>query len=376
MRIFSKDSILIIVTLSMVLSAGLLLAQQGELAGSKNGQTSEDIYKAGGSVQIAADVEGDVVVAGGVLSIANSVAEDVLAAGGMVNITANTGDDIRAAGGAVSIIGNVGHDLAAAGGFVNLESTSTVGGQAWLAGGIVNVAGNVIHDLKVTGGQVKLMGTVGGDVEIYANSIVIEPDAVIKGKLSYKAPSEAAVHASAVIEGSIERQEFDFDNIETWGEELAGSLLFYLSLALSAILLFLAYPQSSANVLERLEEAPFRSLGLGLLVLIVTPIVAILLFVSVVGLPLGIIALTLYFAALIVGLLVGVIWVGDVGSRFLGQMPDQSKWIRVWSIIAAAIVLLLIGFIPYVGGLVFFVVLLLGIGSLKLQAYRLYVGEA
>lgn len=370
-----KARILSVVSLLIMLSAGLVYAQRTELTVDKDKQVTEDIYKAGGSVQLSVDVEGDIVVAGGILRIANSVSADVLAAGGVINITANTGDDIRAAGGLVSIIGNVGNDVAAAGGLVTLESTSTVGGQAWLAGGIVTMAGSVTQDLKATGGRVILTGTVYGDVEIHADSIEIEPDAVIKGKLIYSAPREVVIPEGAVIEGVVERRQFDPGNIETWGEAFAGSLKFYLSLALSAILIFLLHPRFATNVVERLGEAPFESLALGFLGLVVTPILAILLLVSVLGVPLGLIALTVYLAMLVGSLLIAVTWIGDAGFRLLGQMPEKSKWTRVWSIIVGSAVLMLIDFVPYIGGWVFFIVLLLGIGAMKRYFYRLYVGQ-
>jgi cytoskeletal protein CcmA (bactofilin family) len=371
----SRARFLSVIFLLTTLSGGLVFAQQNNLSETKGRQISEDIYKAGGSVKLSTDVEGDAVVAGGILSIANSVSEDLLAAGGVVNITANIGGDIRSAGGSVSIGGNVGSDVVAAGGFVTLESTSTVGGQAWLAGGIVNVAGNVTQDLKATGRQVTLTGTVGGDVEIHADSIDIEPGAVIKGKLIYSAPRELVVNEGVIIDGAIERQEFALGNIETWGEAFAGSLKFYLSLALSAILIFFLYPRFSAKVVERLDEALLQSLGLGFVVLVMTPVITILLLVTGLGAPLGLISLAVYLATLIVGLLLGIIWIGDAGFRLLGQTPGRSKWTRVWSIVAAAAALLLVKFIPYIGGWVFFITLLLGMGAMKMYFYRLYVGQ-
>ena len=130
------------------------------------------------------------------------------------------------------------------------------------------------------------------------------------------------------------------------------------------------------KVLRQLDESPFKSLGLGLLVLSATPILAIILLVTVLGIPLGLIALTLYIVALIVGLLIGIAWIGDAWICLLGQLPDQSKGIRALSIVSGAAVLLIIDFIPYVGGWVFFLVMLMGIGAAELYLFRLYVGRA
>ncbi len=354
-----------------VLSTGPLFAQQNGMTVTKSGKVTEDIYMAGATVQVLGEVEGDVVVAGGSVSIVNTVSGDVLAAGGTVSITANVNDDIRAAGGSVAIAGNVGDDAVAAGGSVTLASGSTVGGRAWFAGETVTVAGNVNRELRATGRKVILAGTIGGDVELYAESVVIEPGAVIKGKLAYSAPNEAVVREGAVIEGAVDWHESDFGEFDERGPGFAGTLVFFLSLAASAIVLFLIYSPLSSTAVQKLDNAPFKSLGLGLAVLFATPFVVLMLFGSVLGTPLGFIVLALYAVALIVGLLIGIIWIGDAGFRRLGKNPDKSKWIRAGSIVAAAALLLIVGLIPFIGGLAFLIVLMLGIGAVTLYFYQL-----
>ncbi len=371
-----KISICMFLVLLTVLSTGALLAQHGGLTVTKSGQVTEDVYMAGATVQVLADVVGDVVVAGGSVTIVNSVSGDVLAAGGTVSVTANVDDDIRSAGGSVAVSGNVGDDAVIAAGSVTLGPGSTVGGRAWLAGGTITVAGNVGRELKAAGGEIIVAGTIGGDVEIYAESIEIQPSAVIKGNLTYSAPTEAVIHDGARIEGAVNWHELDLGHdLDGRGWGFAGTLVFFLSLAGSAIVLFLLYPRLSTTVVQRLQGAPFKSLGLGLLVLFATPFLVLMLLVSVLGIPIGLIVLALYFVALMVGLLVGIIWIGDFGFRRLGKIPDESKWTRAWSIVAAATILLIIGFVPFIGGLVFFIVLLLGIGAVNLYSYGLYVGR-
>jgi hypothetical protein len=151
--------------------------------------------------------------------------------------------------------------------------------------------------------------------------------------------------------------------------------VFFLSLAVSAIILFLIYPHFTTSAVQQLQSTPFKSLAVGLLVLFVTPFVVLMLLVSILGMPLGLSVLALYFVALLVGFLISMIWIGDFGFRRLGKIPDESKWIRAGSILIAAAVLLVIDFIPFLGGLVLFLVLLLGVGATKLHLYKLYIGQ-
>ncbi len=371
----SRLSFCIVLVFSILLSTGYLFAQLGDPGEKQLERNTQDVYRAGGTVLLSDGVDGDVVVAGGKVTIEHSVSEDVIAAGGFVTITADVNDDVRTAGGLVTISGDVGDDVVAAAYSISLDSGSTVGGDAWLSGGTVTVAGNVNQGLNVNGEQVTLSGTYGGDVEVRADSFEIEPGAVIRGNLTYWAANEAVISDGAVVEGEVTRQEFRLEDPETWGEAFLDSLKFYLSLAICAVLIFMVYPHGLVKVVERLNESPFQSLGIGLVVLVMAPLTAILLLFTVIGIPLGLIALTVYLATLVAGLLMGLIWIGDAGFHLLGQEPDKTKWTRTGSIFAAAAVLMLIGFIPYVGGWIFFAVLLLGIGSMTQYFYRLYTTQ-
>jgi len=350
----------------------VLFAQQGEPALLNSKPHSEDVYMASATVQVLTPVQGDVVVAGGSVSVLNSVAEDVLAAGGTVNIMASVGDDIRAAGGSVAILGHVGGDVVAAGGTVIIDAASIVEGRAWLAGGTVTVAGNVNQELKVSGRQIILAGTINGDVEVYAESVEIKPSTVIKGSLTYSAPGEADIHHDATIEGEISHKKIVLEDFEESGTGLFASLMFYISLAVSAIALFLLLPHRTMLVVKQLQDSPVKSAGLGLALLTSTPIIALMLLVSVVGVPIALVALALYAVVLIVGLLIAVIWVGELVSRKLEKQTDASKRARVWSIVTGAVSLFIIDLIPLVGGLVFFVVLVLGVGGVMQFFYQLY----
>ncbi len=364
----SKRSLAILLA---IFWAGSLFAEHSFLLENSN-QMNKDTYVADTTVLLSSEALGDAVVAGWSISVVNSVAEDVLAVGGTLNITGNVGDDIRLAGGSIAIVGDVGDDVVAAGGTIVLDSASTVGGHAWLVGGTVTIAANITHGLKAAGEKIILEGTIGGDVELKARFIEIKPGAIIKGSLNYSAPEEAKIHEDASIEGEVNYEEVTFESFEADGPGFVGNLLFYLSLAASAIALFLLFPVRSVSMVKQLQNSPFKSAGLGLLVLFATPFIALMSLISVVGVPIGLIVLALYFAVLIIGLLIGFIWVGEVSFRQIGKEPDESKSMRAWSIATAAIILLVVSWIPFISSWVFFIVLLLGIGEITQYFYQLY----
>ena len=336
-----------------------------------------DIYDAGAAVQILEATQGDVVVAGGSVSIIKPVNGDVLAVGGAINISTDVGDDIRAAGGSVTLVGNIGDDAVVAGGNVVVDSATTIGGRAWLFGNTIHIEGIVEGELRAQAHRIILSGRVNGDVDLLANTIEIEPGAVIKGKLSYSAPKDAVIREGAIIEGEVSQSKFEINtnHANKQGNGFLGALMYYLSLTASAIVIVFIFPVRTLMATQQLEDTPFKSAGTGLVILLATPIVALMLLVSVLGMPLGFVLLGLYLSTLIIGFLIAVIWLGDLAFRKLGKQPDSSKLIRAASIAVGAALLMIIDVIPFVGGLIFFIISVMGIGGLVLFLYSAYLNR-
>ena len=125
-----------------------------------------------------------------------------------------------------------------------------------------------------------------------------------------------------------------------------------------AILLF---PGTAARAADTLAAHTAVSFGFGLLWLIAGPIVALVLAISVIGLPLAFIVGTLWGIGLFLGPAVPSLW---LGRRFLGSRIGTGRAGLVGSFLAAGIVLVLIGLVPVLGPLVLFGATLAGIGAL------------
>jgi hypothetical protein len=82
----------------------------------------------------------------------------------------------------------------------------------------------------------------------------------------------------------------------------------------------------------------------------------------------------LYLILLLAGLLTGAFYIGDVGFG-LARRGSVSHARRLGSFVAALLVILLLALVPLLGGLLLFVLLMLGMGALNLGMYRTYVGH-
>jgi hypothetical protein len=107
------------------------------------------------------------------------------------------------------------------------------------------------------------------------------------------------------------------------------------------------------------------SAGVGFIVLVGIPIAAIIAAVTLIGLPLGLIALAcwlvaIYFAKIIVA--------GFLGRSLLEKSDTHASTALV--LLAGLVPIFIAINLPYVGGLVNFLLIVLGLGMLVLRAFQ------
>lgn len=351
--------------LAFALNADRVAADSGDSV-TWQGQYDDDLYTAAGTIFIDAEVEGDVIAAGGEVMIGHRISGDVIAAGGRLKIRGEVADDVRIAGGDLDIDARIGDDLAASGGVILLSAQSSVGGNAWLAGGEIHMAGTVGGDLVIAGGNIRLSGTVHGDVEIDGGEIEILDSAIIMGDLTYASPEAAESTGSARIEGDIEHESVD------WSYHDRGyGLFFSVTLVLAGILLFLIFPKYTVASARRISSDPWSSLGLGFVFLVVTPPVAFMLMLIILGLWIGLALMAVYCVALLIGFLIACFFLGERGARLFKQ-DVGSTGRRLISLAAVVFLLGLVQTLPLLGGLVLFLLLLFGLGAAIMQLRYVY----
>ena len=333
---------------------------------TKRGTVNDDYYAAGGTVNIDADIAGDVVVSGGDLFIGHKIQADVMAAGGSINLRGEVQDDVRIAGGEINIDANIGDDLFAAGGDIRVSSGTSIRGEAWLAGGDVNMAGTINKDLHIGAGDILISGIIHGDVELEGGEIQILEGTLIEGNLHYKSPNEAKIHPDAKIIGNVTYEQMEWDP-----SHRGYGIFFSITLIVAGIVLFLLFPGFTMSAATRVASDPWKSLGVGFALLVVTPIAAVLLMSIVLGVWVGLSILALYFVALPIGLIISCFFFGDWGAKLLHK-DVTTKGRRLLSVTIAIIFLGLIHLIPVVGCLLTFTLLLFGLGAAISQLHYVY----
>jgi len=235
---------------------------------------------------------------------------------------------------------------------VVVERGDTSGDVVVLDGDVL-VRGTVDGDLIVVKGDVTLRGRVTGDLIAVADKVTVGDRGRIDGDLRYgdKKPEGAT---GDKVGGEVKR--FDVEAIVAPGGVgivIGLWLAVTFSIFLLGLLLLLLAPRAADAVAR---SGIGKSLLVGLLAFILLPILAIVALVTVIGIPLGLVLLLALVPLYAIAYVTGA-WA--VGRRIL--KPGKA---RILSFLVGLVLVRLLALIPIVGGLITFLVTLLGLGAL------------
>lgn len=331
-------------------------------------------YLAGAAVQPAGPVSGDLTAVGGRVLIDQRVAGDALLAGGSVSVRAPVDDDVRAAGGDVTIESAVGGELMAAAGSLLIAPTARIGQGAVLAGGIVTLNGEILGDVTVNAQRIVLNGRVSGDARLVGERVELAPTARIEGSLSHDSP-DFSMADGAVVVGPVTHGENRPGSQRHPGPHgewrwkasapgWAGMLATYVALLAAGALFVLLFPKLSAEAPDEIPRAPGLALAIGLGVLAGVPLLAVLLFITLLGIPLGILTFMLYPLLMLLGYLAGIAFLAQRARLRMSSQAKPASAINTIGFMALALLaVMLIGLLPMVGHLVALIVMAMGLGA-------------
>ncbi len=332
-------------------------------------------FLAGRSVHIKADVADDVFAAGRNVTFDGAAAENAIAAGYDVELRGGTVADMITAAANISIAGSIEDDLVAAARSMRIASEGVVGGDARLAAETIDMEGRINGSLRAAARRITVAGEIGGKADFLAERIVIGPGASIAGDLIYRGEADPEIADGATIEGEVRHVEIDVPDLTSVGfAMLRVGLVIMLSWAIAILLLVaviqLAFPGLMANAAGHLRARPWSSLGRGIAIMLLAVVLAGLLFISVLGIPLGAaLAMTVAILALL-----GLVAVSYCIGLFIGRRQQGSAGIQIggrvgWAI-AGAIILGVVTMIPFIGGLVVALAIAAGFGAASSELWK------
>jgi len=290
--------------------------------------------------------------------------------GGSVEISQAVDGPVHAAGGTVIVNAPVNGNVRMAGGTVEVGPAATIAGDTALAGGSITVDGSIKGNLRAAGGQVRINGPVAGDTAIAAGTLELGPAARIDGKLVFRGQDLRRDPAAQVTGGVEQKQGRVFRHERTAAERFAHGWLWTAGLMMLAALIAAALPVESRRMAQELRERPWITPLLGFVALTSIPFLAVLLMLTIIGIPVGILAIIGYVALV----LVGYVWIAVVvGGMLLDRVKPETAALTAWRAGAAVLAMLALGVlvrVPVVGHLVWLAAVALGVGMIVAVVFR------
>jgi len=378
-HIFKVLAALVVVMLVTVFAAVPVLAADlrgGETITVASGEViDDDLYIAGTNIVIDGTVNGDIFGVGTTITINGNVNGSVTLGGQNVTINGEIARSARLAGTNIIVNGNIGGDLLAGGTNVNVTSIAKIGRDLLFGASTVGIDGPVEGYIKGAGSEVAVTNGVRGDIELKVDELTIASTANLQGNLTYTSENEAEIQSGAQIGGTTTHRVPEVKEPAGPLAGIGGKVIAYLMTLLAGIVIILVAPRRAAAVAASIRRKPWLSLGWGAIILFGTPIAAIITFVTIVGVPVGLIGLTLYgiviyLSQIAVGLFIGY-WIIGYFSKM------ESRGVLVGALALGFTILTLLKLIPYVGfPWLWLATVLFGIGAMSLSQKTLKAEEA
>lgn len=360
----------------LVLATSLMWVGVSQAADIRTGENSKiekealidgSLYITGNTVTIAGTVKGDVFCAGEQIEITGVVEGDVLCAGMNIVIDGRVNGDVRLAGQNVIIKSTVDGAATIFGQTVTLTESSKIGRDVTLSAGEATLAGHIARDLLGNAESLTISGTVARYVDVNVMSLYLAGKAHVGAALNYTSQNEV-VKSDEATTASINRLE-----PEAAGE--SSALTYVTSVALGFIgflaigtTLASATPRVLDSVGQTIGKRWLLSTGVGVLVLICTPILALLLVLTVAGTLLAVVVGLLWIAALLMGI---VFTAQAIGQRVTAMLHwTNNNWQTFTSLAMGMLLLFLVALIPFAGGLIVFIAIVIGVGGQTVALFQ------
>lgn len=278
-------------------------------------------------------VEGDLYWAGQALNLDDaSIDHDIIAAGDTLSIRDCTvGGAVRLAARTIDIAQTtVDGSVTVAGQHVVLNADSTAN-CFYAIGETVALRGSA-KSAALTGDTVTIDGTVEGDVEVWADKLILGKNARITGTVNAHV-SEDPERAEGAQVGALKIDRTENEDTSTINDTVGGIVAAALSTCFVAILLELLLPRATASAAGMLRQRPTPLWVSGLLGTVAAVPAALLLTISIAGLSLA----GALMCAVIGIALVSAAFTGTAIARMIGHNQNRYAMAAVGGIIAGAL---------------------------------------
>ena len=360
----------------------LIYDDEGHVVGRENcGSDEEDILIAPAPISeadtylnadVKLDSERDVshsfFLAGNEVTSKDRVNGVHFIAGNLVDFTGST-EYGAFVGNSIKINGEVEKDLFVAGNSIEIGEDTNIGRDFYATATTILVKTNLNNNVFISGSRVVLENvTIAGDLNLSASEIIVKGKVSIAGTLKYNngavitGTENLFAEETEMYAGSSSKLDFSFTT------SITTKIIFLIGRLLVTIIVIAIASKFSKRLLSEFSlKNSWKDLALGLGLILALPLAIIFTTITIIGLPLALVGfgfyvLFIYLATSVTGLVVG---------DQLAKHIFKNEKLHIFLKAAMGIVLIvLLGLIPFVGGLITAVSTCFGFGYIVHKIFR------
>jgi cytoskeletal protein CcmA (bactofilin family) len=359
---------LLIVLLAMSLPSFALERRHAEFVTIPASETVDDTLLAtGNTVRVEGVINGDLLAFGGTVEVRGTVKGDMVIFAKRTVVSGSVEGSIYNFSQSLDLDGQLGHSIYGWVQSLRVDDRGHVGDGIVVGTGDVSLEGEVKRSVTIFTSNADVSGSIGRDLTMAGGSLTLTNTARVGGNLSARVRQLKDVHIAdgATIAGKRDLQvrvrKSQFTRPRFYFHEavwLAAAML----VGWLGLLLFPAFFRTTTQAVG----SGWLSLGLGVGVLAGVPVAIIVAAITLIGIPISLMLLAVYLAAIYLA----KVWVGAFLGRILLKPSGATKGDWVLGLLVGLLILTIVGFIPYLGGLVRLGVVCLGLGAFAGQLYR------
>jgi hypothetical protein len=367
-RLRQPALLLSIILLAMSLPSSALERRHSEFVTVGANETVDDnLLAAGNTVRVEGVINGDLLSFSQTLEIRGTVKGDLISFSKRTLVSGTVEGRIFNCSQSLDLDGQLGHSIYGWVQNLRVDNRGRVGDAILVGAGEVSLDGEVKRSVNIFAGNADVSGNIGRNLNMAGGSLTLTNTARVGGNLSARVHQLSDVH---IADGATVAGKRDVEVRVKKSQYSRPKFYFYKAVWTAAamlvgwlaLVLFPGFFEACTNTVG----AGWRSLGLGFGVLAGVPVAIILAAITLVGLPLSL----MLFAVYLISIYLAQIWVGAFLGRMLLKPAAATKGDWMLGLLVGLLILTVVRFIPFLGGLIHFGVVCLGLGAFSWQLYR------
>ncbi len=370
--------IALIFIVSFVITPGMVLAYDlkvsPDISISENYTSDKNLYMASLHSWFNANFEKDLVSASFDQTIGGTIFGDVILFGKKIAITGETFNDVRTVSDTITISGVINKDLMIVARNVIIESNAIINGDTLILAHTVDTKGQFLGQSQITASNILISGSIIGPTTLTGTKISFLANSKVNSDVSYFSPQRASVENGAQI-----KNKLNFNQIQSIQQNEVVKRLFFGFVSFWAIIKLIAtlfvifvlthlFKLFSQKIIDGVKDKEINSFIWGIVSFVAIPLLILILFASLVLIPVAIIVLCIYLIMIMLLPAISSIIVSSFYQTYIKKHHKLKVDFNMSALVLIGITF--VSFIPYIGDYVLYIIYFISFGAMTKYFYE------